>query len=72
MEASNGSAFLPLLEVLGFLGLKISWFQIHVEETDVATNVGLWQLTLDCVSEVKASLDVAQSLSVLIAFPVVL
>ena len=70
MEASNGSAFLPLLEVLGFLGLKISWFPIHAEETDVATNVGLWQITLDRISEGKASLGVAQSLSVLLAFPV--
>ena len=51
MEASNGSAFLPLLVVLGLLGLKISWFPIRVGETDVATNVGLWELSLDIVLE---------------------
>ena len=49
-EASNGSAFLPLLAVLELLGLQICWFPIHVGETDVATNVGLPQLALDLVS----------------------
>ena len=44
MEALNGSAFLPLLVVLGSLGLKISWFPIRIVETDLATNVGLWQI----------------------------
>ena len=39
MEALNGSAFLPLLEVLELLGLKISWFRIRVGETDLAMNV---------------------------------
>ena len=42
MEASNGSAFLPLLAILGWFGLKIYWFPNHVGETDVTTNVGLW------------------------------
>ena len=50
MEASNVSAFLPLLAVLELLGLKIPWFPIRVGETDVATNVRLLQLTLDLVS----------------------
>ena len=50
MEASNGSAFLPLLAVLELLGLKISLFLIRVEETVVATKVGLPQLALDLVS----------------------
>ena len=50
MEASNGSAFLPLLAVLELLGLKISWFPIRVEETVVATKVGLPQLALGLVS----------------------
>ena len=59
------------LSVLGLLGLKISWFPIRVGETDVATNVGIWQLTLDLVLEEEASLGVAQSLSVPITFPVV-
>ena len=72
MEASNGSAFLLLLAVLGFLGLKISWFPIRVGETYVSTNVGLWQLALDLVSEEEASLGVAWPLSVPITFPVVL
>ena len=71
MEASNGSTFLPLLAVLELVGLKISLFPICVGETDVATNVGLLQLTLDLVSEGKASLGVARSLSVPITFPVV-
>ena len=51
MEASNGSAFLPLLAVLELLGLKISWVPIRVGETDVAANVGLPQLALDLVTE---------------------
>ena len=71
MEASNVSAFLSLLVILGWLGLKISWFPIRVGETDVATNVGLWQLALDLVLEQEVSLGVVQSLSVLITFPVV-
>ena len=50
MEASNGSAFLPLLAVLKSLGLKISWFLIRVEETDRSTNFGLLKLALDLVS----------------------
>ena len=47
MEASNGSMFMPLLAVLGWLGLKIFWFPIRVGETDVARNVGLWKLALE-------------------------
>ena len=50
MEASNGSAFLPLLAVLKSLGLKISWLLIRVEETDESTNFGLPKLALDLVS----------------------
>ena len=50
MEASNGSAFLPLLTVLESLGLKISWFLIRVEETDKSTNFELPKLALDLVS----------------------
>ena len=50
MEASNGSAFLPLLAVLELLGLKIYWFLIRVGETEVPTNLGLPQLDLDLVS----------------------
>ena len=51
MEASNRSAFRPLLVVLELLGLKISLFPIRVGETDVATNVGLQQLALYIVLE---------------------
>ena len=50
MEASNGSAFLPLLAVLESLGLKIYWFPIRVKETDKSTNFGLPKLALDLVS----------------------
>ena len=50
MEALNGSAFLPLLEVLESLGLKISWFPICIGETVVTAKLGLPQLTLDLVS----------------------
>ena len=50
MEALNGSAFLPLLAVLELLGLKISWFPIHVGDTDVTAKLGLPQLSLDLVS----------------------
>ena len=71
MEASDGSAFLPLLVVLGLLGLKISWFPIFVGEMDLSTNVGIWQLALDLVSEEEASLGLARSLSVPITFSVV-
>ena len=71
MEASNDSAFLPLIVVLELLGLKISLFPIRVGETDMATNVGLPQLALDLVSEEEASLGVARSLSVQITFLVV-
>ena len=71
MEASNGSAFLPLLAVLGLLGLKISGFPIRVGEMYLDKNIGLWQLALDLVSEEEASLGVVRSLSVPITFPVV-
>ena len=71
MGASNRSAFLPLFAILGWLGQKIYWFPIHVVETDMATNVGLWQLDLELLSEEEVSLGVARSLSVPIAFPVV-
>ena len=50
MEASNGSAFLPLLAVLELLGLKISWFLIRIEEMDKSMNFGLPKLALDLVS----------------------
>ena len=50
MEASNGSAFLPLLAVLELLGMKISWFLIRVGETEVAKKLRLPQLALDLVS----------------------
>ena len=49
MEASDGSAFLPLFVILELLGLKIYLFPIRIGETDVATNVGLPQLALDLV-----------------------
>ena len=39
-----------LLVVLELFGMKISWFLIRVEETVVATKVGLPQLALDLVS----------------------
>ena len=39
MEASNGSAFLPLLAILESLGLEISWFLIRVEEKDKSIEV---------------------------------
>ena len=51
MEASNGSAFLPLLLVLELLGLKISCFPIRVGVTDVTVKIGLPELALDLVSE---------------------
>ena len=71
MEASNGLTFLFLFAILGWLGLKIPWFPIYIGETDVATNVWLWQITLDLLSEEEASLGVARSLSVPITFAVV-
>ena len=49
-EASNDFAFLLLLAVLELLGMKISWFPIHVGETDVTAKLGLPQLALDLVS----------------------
>ena len=50
MEASNGSAFLPLLAVMDLLGLKMSWFPIRVGETEVTKKLRLPQLALDLVS----------------------
>ena len=50
MEASNGSAFLPLLAILESLGLKISWFLIRVEEMNESTNFGLPKIALYLVS----------------------
>ena len=50
MEASNVSAFLPLLAVLELLGLKISWFLIRIGETGVTAKLGLPQLALELVS----------------------
>ena len=70
MEASNGSAFLPLFAVLEFLGLKIYLLPIRVGEMDVATNVGIPQLPLDLVLEEEASIGMAQSLLVPIMFSV--
>ena len=64
-------AFLPLLVILGWLELKISWFPIRVAETNVATNVGIWKIALDLVSEEEVSLGMAQSVFVPITFPVV-
>ena len=49
LEASNGSAFLPLLAVLELLLLKISWFLIHVGETEVTAKLEIPQLDLDLV-----------------------
>ena len=71
MEASNGSAFLPLLVVQELLGLKISLFTIRVGCMDVDMNGGLPQLALDLVSEEEASLGVARYLLIPITFPVV-
>ena len=50
MEASNGSAFLPLLAILESLGLEISWFLIRVEEMDESTNFGRPKIALYLVS----------------------
>ena len=50
MEASNGSAFLPLLAILESLGLKISWSLIRVEEMNESTNFGLPKIALHLVS----------------------
>ena len=55
----------------GVVWTEISWLPIRVVETDVATNVGIWQLALDLVLEEEASLGVARSLSVPTTFPVV-
>ena len=57
IEESNCYAFLPLLAVLELLGLKISWFLIHVGETVLATKVGLPQLALDIVSEEEVTIN---------------
>ena len=55
----------------GVAWTEISWFPFRVWETDVATDVGLWKLALDIVSEEEASLGVARSLSVPNTSPVV-
>ena len=56
MEAPNGSALLPLLELLELIGQQISLLPMQVGETDMAMNVVLPQLALDLVSEEEASL----------------
>ena len=49
MKASNGSAFLPLLAVLEFHGLKISWFPVRVGETEVTTKLWILELAIDLI-----------------------
>ena len=50
IEVLNGSALLPLLAVLEFLGQKMFWFPIRIGEAYVTAKLGLPQLALDLVS----------------------
>ena len=47
MEASDGSAFLPLFVILGWLGLITSWFPKRVGETELGLESGLGELNLE-------------------------
>ena len=67
MEASNGSAFLPLFVILGWLGLTISWFPVRVGETELPMQIGPWGLNLEFSSELMFR-DVALSLIVRLIF----
>ena len=68
MEALNGSAFLPLFEILRWLGLKISWFPVRIGETELPMQLGTWELNLEFSSEL-ISHGVATPLLAYITFP---
>ena len=70
MRASNGSALLPLFTILlGCLGLTIYWSLNCAGKTEVTKKLGICKLNLEFVSEGKASLGVAPSLSGPLTFP---
>ena len=68
MEASNGSEFLPLFAILGWLGLKISWLPVRVGKTELGLETGLGELNLDLSSDLMLR-GVALSLLVRLTFP---
>ena len=68
MGASNGSVFLTLFAILGWLGLITSWSQKSAGKMEVLFKLGLWELNLGFVSVELTSLGVALSLSVLLTF----
>ena len=68
MEASNGSVFLPLLAILGWIGLTISWFLVQVGETELGLETGLGELNLEFSPETMLH-GVALSLIVWLTFP---
>ena len=59
--ASNGSAFLLLFVILGWLGLMTSWFQKIAGETDILLKPGIWELNLEFVMAKLMSLGVVLS-----------
>ena len=70
MEESNGSALLYLFPILlGCLGMTIYRSMKCTGETEVTTKPGICKLNLEFISEGKASLGVALSLSVPLTFP---
>ena len=72
MRVSNGSALLYLFMILaGCLVSTMAWFMNYNGETEIATNVGLWKIDLDLISEEEMSLGVALSLSVPSTCPLV-
>ena len=66
---SNGSAFLPLFAIPGWLGPITSWFLKRAWETEVVLKLGIWELNLYFVLAELTSLGIATSLYVQLTFP---
>ena len=68
MGASNGSEFLPLFAILGWLGLITSWLPKPARETELGLEPGLGKINLDFSSELTYH-GVELSLAVRLTFP---
>ena len=69
MGASNGSSFLTLFAILGWLGLITSWFLKRAVDTEVLLKLGPWELNLEFILAEFTSLCMALSFSVRLTFP---
>ena len=68
MEASDGSAFLPLFVILGWLGLITSWFPKRAGEMELGLETGIGELNLDFSLDLMSRF-VELSLPVRLNFP---